>query len=271
MLSYGDSKAYDAVTNMKPYGNKLVKKEECVNHVATRMWSALETLKKKSQGSGVPLGGRGMLTATMIKTLQTYYQMAIKNNAGNTIAMKQAIMATPYHVTSSDDDPDHRYCPEKSWCWYKNPERPKTSPDLPKQMLEKLLPVYERLSNAQLLERCSRVSTQNANESLNGVIWRRCPKAQWFGKESVKVAAIMGVISFNSSESQLTTIAEKFGLAVGANTAKHAKSKDEKRARREVPESGERKNRKHRQVKERQRLIEKEGVTNAAGRFGDGL
>ena len=115
------------------------------------------------------------------------------------------------------------------------------------------------------------VSTQNANESLNGVIWRRCPKAQWFGKESVKVAAIMGVISFNSGETQLTTIAEKFGLAVGANTAKHAKSKDEKRARREVPESGERKNRKHRQVKERQRLIQKEGVTYAAGRFGDGL
>ena len=82
MLSDGDSKAYDAVTNMKPYGNKLVKKEECVNHVAKRLGAALETLKKKSQGSGVPLGGRGMLTATMIKTLQTYYQNAIKNNAG---------------------------------------------------------------------------------------------------------------------------------------------------------------------------------------------
>ena len=68
---------------------------------------------------------------------------------------------------------------------------------------------------------------------------------QWFGKESVKVAAIMGVISFNSGESQLTTIAEKFGLAIGANTAMYTKSKDEKRARREVVESGEWKNRKH--------------------------
>ena len=37
MLSDCDSKAYDAVTNMKPYGNKLVKKEECVNHVAKRL------------------------------------------------------------------------------------------------------------------------------------------------------------------------------------------------------------------------------------------
>ena len=161
--------------------------------------------------------------------------------------------------------------PRKAGAGFKNPERAKSSLDLPKQRQEKLVPVYERLSNEQLLERCSRVSMQNANESLNGGIWRRRPKAQWFGKESVKEAAIMDVISFNSGETQLTTIAEKFGLAVGANTAKHAKSKDEKRARREVPESGERKNRKHRQVKERQRVIEKEGVTYAAGRFGDGL
>lgn len=170
MLSDGDSKAYDAVCNMKPCGEKLLKKEECVNHVAKRLGASLETMTKKSQGSGAPLGGRGMLTATMIKTLQTYYQTAIKNNAGDIKAMKQAIMATPYHVTSSDDDPDHRSCPENSWCWFKNPDRPKTRPDLPKQMLEKLLPVYERLSNDKLLERCSRVSTQNANESLNGVI-----------------------------------------------------------------------------------------------------
>ena len=46
---------------------------------------------------------------------------------------------------------------------------------------------------------------------------------------------------------------------------------DERRAKREVVESRERKNRKHRQVKERQRLIQKEGVTYAAGRFGVGL
>ena len=58
MLSYGDSKAYDAVTSLKPYGNKLVKNEECVNNVAKILGATLETLKKKSQASGVPLGGR---------------------------------------------------------------------------------------------------------------------------------------------------------------------------------------------------------------------
>ena len=65
--------------------------------------------------------------------------------------------------------------PRKDGAGSKNLERAENSPDLPKQRQEKLLPVYERLSNEQLLERCSRVSTLNANESLNEVIWWRCP------------------------------------------------------------------------------------------------
>ena len=43
-----------------------------MNQVAKRLGAALETMKKKSPGSGVLLGGRGLLTATTIKTLQTY-------------------------------------------------------------------------------------------------------------------------------------------------------------------------------------------------------
>ena len=39
---------------------------------AKRLGAALETMKKKSPSSGVLLGGRGLLTATTIKTLQTY-------------------------------------------------------------------------------------------------------------------------------------------------------------------------------------------------------
>lgn len=52
MLSDGDSKAYDAVRDMKPYGDDddlQIKKEECLNHVAKRLTAALETLKKSLQ------------------------------------------------------------------------------------------------------------------------------------------------------------------------------------------------------------------------------
>lgn len=41
-----------------------------------------------------------MLTATMIETLETYYQNAIRNNASDIKAMKQAIMATHEQLKS---------------------------------------------------------------------------------------------------------------------------------------------------------------------------
>ena len=43
----GDSKAYDTVVATRPYGNIRIQKEECMNHVAKRLGSALRKLKKK--------------------------------------------------------------------------------------------------------------------------------------------------------------------------------------------------------------------------------
>ena len=152
------------------------------------MTAALENLNKSMQKDGISLGGRGMLTATMIKQLHSCYRRAIKQNAGDVSAMKKAIMATPYHITSTDDQPDHCFCPDDDWCWYQNPKKSQGHrPDLPKPMLQTLLPVYKRLSEDALPERCSRVSTQNANESLNGLIWRRCAKVQYCGHTSVQI------------------------------------------------------------------------------------
>ena len=270
MLSDGDSKAYDAVAKLKPYGeDKPVCKEECINHVAKRMTAALENLKKSKQKDGISLGGRGMLTATMIKQLHSYYHRAIKQNAGDVSAMKKAIMATPYHITSTDDQPDHRFCPDDDWCWYRNPKKSQGHrPDLPKPMLQTLLPVYERLSEDALLERCSRVSTQNANESLNGLIWRRCPKVQYYGRKSVQIASVMGVMSFNSGVTELNKIKEQFGLTVGRHSTALSLKRDERRKKRDIVSSSSRKDRHHRKISERQRYIQKEGVTYAAGRFG---
>ena len=67
-------------------------------------------------------------------------------------------------------------------------------PDLPQQLLPIILPVYERLSTTELLESCSRVATQNANECANGTIWKRCPKTSWYGRRSIVIGATMGVL-----------------------------------------------------------------------------
>ena len=185
MLSDGDSKAFDAIVSMRPYGDVDIKKEECINHVAKRLTVGLESLKSKGGPGGLSLGGRGMLTKKTITMLHSYYHKAIKTHAGDTEKMRKEILAAPYHVTSTDQKPTHEYCPKDSWCWYNN----QTS-----NLLPIILPVYERLSTTELLERCSRVATQNANECVNGTIWKRCPKTSWYGRRSIVIGATMGVL-----------------------------------------------------------------------------
>lgn len=123
MLSDGDSKAYDAVCELKPYDDKVTKKEECINHVEKRLTAALESLKQKGGPSCISLAGKGLLTKKTIAQLHSYYHSAIKSNAGDVEKMKEAILATPYHITSTDDEPDHRYCSSTHWCWYMNAEQ----------------------------------------------------------------------------------------------------------------------------------------------------
>lgn len=82
------------------------------------------------------------------------------------------------------------------------------------------------------------------------------------------MAATIGIMVFNSGETEIQRIGDMFGLLPGENSRKHAVRKDTKRMKRVVVTSGQRKDRKHRHIQERQRQIQKEGVTYAAGRFG---
>ncbi|KAL8589050.1 hypothetical protein ACOMHN_055063 [Nucella lapillus] len=120
MLSDGDSTAFTAVRESQPYGpQRLVTKLECVNHCHKRMGTALR--KAATEGR---LGGRGVgrLTKDKCSRLQNYYRGAILNNLGpgNQNAMRSSIWASLYHCCSTDDEPQHDYCPDiSSWCFYK--------------------------------------------------------------------------------------------------------------------------------------------------------
>ena len=47
---------------------------------------------------------------------------------------------------------------------------------IPVDVGRKLVPIFQRLTENNLLQRCKRGATQNQNESLHSVIWRFCPK-----------------------------------------------------------------------------------------------
>ena len=170
-LGDGDSLAYDAVCSLNVYGDVSVKKEECIKHVAKRLRTHLKNLKVSYKKTLTPISGKGKLTDTLMRDLQSYYRNAITQNSAGIDGMKKAISAAPYHITYDYLHPQHDYCPRDSWCWYKNPSRLPSKPDLPIAMLSMILIVYERFSDERLLARCANVSTQNANECLNGEIW----------------------------------------------------------------------------------------------------
>ena len=86
------------------------------------------------------------------------------------------------------------------------------------QVAEKLKPIYERLGSKELLKRCLRGGTQNANESLHSVIWSRCPKAFNASRNKAEVASLVGCGEFNMGSVSSHNILVSLGLNVGSNT-----------------------------------------------------
>lgn len=152
--------------------------------------------------------------------------------------MKQAIWATFYHYASTDKVPQHHYCPQgsKSWCsWqraiaedalynYKHDYQA-----LPEDVLQAIRPIYEDLSNKNLLKRCEGGFTQNVNESFNNVIWRIAPKVMHSGTKIVQIAACVATCIYNEGASSLLQIMQAMNIAAGPNAHQYATAEDSRR------------------------------------------
>ncbi|GFV39206.1 uncharacterized protein TNCV_4328121 [Trichonephila clavipes] len=125
-LGDGDSKAFTSIVENKVYGDHCsVEKLECIGHVMKRMGTRLRRLKTKMRGQklsdGKPLCGRNRLTEAEIDRLQAYYGLAIRRNLSSVKDMQQAIWAIFLHKLSTDEKPQHGFCPSDSdtWCKFK--------------------------------------------------------------------------------------------------------------------------------------------------------
>ncbi|GFW76560.1 uncharacterized protein TNCV_2681771 [Trichonephila clavipes] len=123
----GDSKAFTSIVENKVYGDHCsVEKLECIGHVMKRMGTRLRRLKTKMRGQklsdGKPLCGRNRLTEAEIDRLQAYYGLAIRRNLSSVKDMQQAIWAIFLHKLSTDEKPQHGFCPSDSdtWCKFKS-------------------------------------------------------------------------------------------------------------------------------------------------------
>lgn len=271
----GDSKGFDEVEDTYEEHCVKVKKKECVGHVQKRLGTALRKLKKETKG----LGGKGKLTNNMIDKLQNYYGIAIRSNPGNLAGMKKAIYASLMHCASSKDRELHDYCPDgkDSWCGFKRDRANKTStfkhgPGLPKEVIAALKPIYQRLSQDSLLNKCLDCKTQNQNESLNGMIWERLPKGVFVGSDMLKLGVYDAVSHFNIGAETVIKVFDKLGIKSGTFTTSACESSDRLRVAKGNYKAEE-KNKKRRKIirgkkkKKEDKTQEKEGNTYASGSF----
>ena len=89
------------------------------------------------------------------------------------------------------------------------------------------MPTFTDLTSETLLSKCLHGQTQNNNESLNGLIWRSCPKDFFIGKKALEISMNSAIIAFNDG----STTVEKVISAGGINQKSSAKGKLRKQLR----------------------------------------
>ena len=121
-----------------------------IEHIQKRMRANLRSHKNIQRGvklkDGKGVGGKGRLSDIVIDKMQTYYGYAIRNNIGNHVQIKKAVLTIFYHMVRGLPyelvDAQYKYCPKgnSSWC--------KTTYDRTKCLTffrGELRPIFDRL------------------------------------------------------------------------------------------------------------------------------
>lgn len=264
----GDTKTFKILLDTAPYGEDfVVKKLECVLHVAKRIFKRAKDAKKiltqkrkaakkdakepspkkkaakkvvvkkkKVVIKKVPVVKTQDLSIKLMKELSTNYSLAIRRNLNSVEDMRREIWAGYYHKISTDSNPQHTYCSD-SWCKYKKAvknnqiETFKHPPALADDVQEVLKPIYEELTKDELLERCLGGNTQNNNECFNSCVWAMAPKHVFTGKKTVEIACQTAACIYNEGLQPVLKILEVMGVKLGPIAVQYAEKRDSDRIR----------------------------------------
>lgn len=268
-----------------------VMKLDCIGHVQKRMGKALRELRKKSSGKlkdGSGVGGKKhRLTDLCIDKLQSYGK-AIRRNVKPGVltsvevkkqikTMQNDIMAVLYHSCSIPEKERHQYCPlgNESWCQFKRTGSFENKDHhLDPVFLNLLQPTFKRLSDESLLRRCLPGYSQNANESINSLVWQRAPKHKYHGPKRVEMAAMGAVLQFNEGASSKHLVMEKADIPYGDYSISGSAQKDKKRVHFSKWKASKKQKLVRKKLREGKHKAEeekrmREGTTYSAGKFND--
>lgn len=216
----GDSASHKAIVEAAPYGDTIVTKSDCTGHVQKRMGTSLTRLILETKEKAViptPEGqpqrkgiqGKKGLTKKLMDQIQNYYGLAIRGNIGNKEGMIKAINAIFGHLSN-----DHQYCPddETTWCKYQRKDPVYKPKDIAPGVLALMKPSFERLSDPEFLEMVQRGDSQNPNEALHSLIWKRAPKHIFASPEAIRVSTALAVIHRNAGNVGLVKVLEAMNI-----------------------------------------------------------
>ena len=70
-------------------------------------------------------------------------------------------------------------------------------------------PLWLRLSDNGLIEKCLHGRTQNVNEAFNAYVWKRAPKYIFVSKNVLDMSVVSAVVAFNDGASGALKIMKK--------------------------------------------------------------
>ena len=145
------------------------------------------------------------------------------------------VVAVIYHCSEANDGTArHMFCdPSAEWCKYRIAEKEKKDfldkPGLPVAVRDEIMHIFHNLSSEDLLKKCLHGFTQNNNECLNGLIWKRLPKDVYVGSKIFNIGVASAIMSFNSGAKELCKVMEKLGMTPGPFTQVFCQLKDRNR------------------------------------------
>ena len=92
--------------------------------------------------------------------------------------------------------------------------------NLPIVIKRELEPIFFDLCKDELLKKCLHGQTQNENESLNAIIWKKAPKTIFVHRKVLEIAVCSAVIEFNGGYCGIVPALNALALVNGFFTNK---------------------------------------------------
>ena len=180
-----------------------------------------------------------------IKKIQSYYGWIIYKCKGDAKKMQKQILAMCNHLGSSDENPKHFDCDPDS-CGYLKAEaegdatKYKHKGDkhfhLPEYITNEIYPVFEKMSNLDLLEKCEHGKTQNANECANSTVWNLLSKNGFANRDLLELVTSMATCMYNEGKIAVLDVLSSLGVPVGTEMVVRCRRMDNLRIKKACQE-----------------------------------